>query len=170
MITRGPIFGIALGIAAVFAAAYVKPTVRIVYNPSDSAPRGWYLVRPAPRLSVGEYVVARLPSDTAAFAATRGYLPRSVPILKQIGAVNGQRVCIRDGVVYVSGAAMARVLDHDGKGRPLTAWRHCQELGVGELFLLNTTNPGSFDSRYFGPIDASFVRGRATPLMTKTLQ
>jgi conjugative transfer signal peptidase TraF len=170
MIARGPIFGIALGIAAAFAAAHVKPTVCIVYNPSDSAPRGWYLVRPASRLSVGEYVVARLPNDTAAFAATRGYLPRSVPILKQIAAVNGQRVCIRDAVVYVDGAAVTRTLDRDGRGRPLTAWRHCQVLGVDELFLLNSKNPGSFDSRYFGPIDASFVRGRAIPLLTMELQ
>ena len=170
MNTRVPFFGIAVGIAAVFAAAFLKPTVRIVYNPSDSAPRGWYLMRPASGLSVGEYVVARLPSDTAAFAAVRGYLPRSVPILKQIAALNGQHVCIRDGVVYVGGTAMARTLDHDGKGRPLTAWRHCQVLGIDEVFLLNTTNPGSFDSRYFGPIDASFVRGRAIPLMTEELQ
>jgi conjugative transfer signal peptidase TraF len=170
MIARGPIFGIILGIATVLAAAYMKPAVRIVYNPSDSAPRGWYLVRPASRLSVGEYVVARLPSETAAFAATRGYLPRSVPILKQIAAIGGQRVCIRNGVVYVDGAALARTLDRDGKNRSLTAWRRCQMLGADELFLLNVTNPGSFDSRYFGPLDTSFVRGRAIPLMTEEVQ
>jgi len=43
-------------------------------------------------------------------------------------------------------------------------------LGVDELFLLNATNLGSFDSRYFGPIDASFVRGRALLLVTVALQ
>ena len=39
-----------------------------------------------------------------------------------------------------------------------------------ELFLLNSTNVASFDSRYFGPIDSSFVRGRAIPLSTSDRQ
>jgi hypothetical protein len=53
-----------------------------------------------------------------------------------------------------------RALDRDGTARSLTAWRDCQVLGVDELFVLNTMDPGLFDSRYFRPIDASFVRGR----------
>ena len=38
-------------------------------------------------------------------AAARGYLRAAVPILKQIAAVAGQRVCIRDAVVYVDDVA-----------------------------------------------------------------
>ena len=159
-----------LGIAAFIAAACVTPATRIVYNPSDSAPRGWYLVFQAARVRVGDYVVVRLPRDTAALAAARDYLPRSVPILKQIAALGGQRVCIRNAVVYVDGAAITRALDVDSKGRPLTAGVHCRALFDDELFLLNLTNPRSFDSRYFGPIDASFVRGRAIPLSTTDMQ
>ena len=45
-------------------------------------------------------------------------------------------------------------------------WAQCRQLVVDELFLLNVTNPASFDSRYFGPIDASFVVGRAVALWT----
>lgn len=170
MIPRRPLFGIVVGVTAIIAAAYVKPPIRLVYNASDSAPRGWYLVVPAAHFRVGEYVVARLPNDTSTLAAKRGYLARSVPILKRVAALNGQRVCIRNAIVYVDGAAVARTRDVDGKGRPLTPWQHCEVLGVDELFLLNVTNPGSFDSRYFGPLDASFVRGRAIPLMTADQQ
>jgi type IV secretory pathway protease TraF len=36
----------------------------------------------------------------------------------------------------------------------------------GELFLLNSSHPASFDSRYFGPLDRSFVIGKAVPLWT----
>jgi type IV secretory pathway protease TraF len=89
-----------------------------------------------------------------------------VPILKKIAAVAGQHVCIRDTVVYIDGNAVARTLDSDAKERPLTAWAHCRHLIGDELFLLNPHNKASFDSRYFGPLDASFVRGRAIPLAT----
>ena len=159
-----------LGVAALCVVAWAKPPVRFVYNPSQSAPKGWYLVLPATRLRAGDYVVARLPSDTASLAATRDYLPRSVPILKQIAAVSGQRVCVRNSVVYIDGAAVAHTLETDGKKRPLTAWTDCRLLFNDELFLLNPGNPASFDSRYFGPIDASFVRGQAFPLWTSDLQ
>ena len=170
MMVRRPLVGILFGVAALVAASWLTPSIRLVYNPSDSAPRGWYLVLAATQFSVGDYVLARLPSDTAELAAARDYLPRSVPILKQIAAVAGQRICVRDAVVYVDGAPLARTLDRDGKGRPLTPWRHCEQLDARDLFLLNPANPASFDSRYFGPIDLSFVRGHAVPLMTEDLR
>src|SRR5271155_5843415 len=110
MTIRGPIVGMLLGVTALFAAAYLKPCIRLVYNPTDSAPRGWYVVVPMIHARPGDYVVALLPSDTAALAAMRGYLPRSVPIRKQIAAVAGQRVCIHDSVVYIDGNAVAKTL------------------------------------------------------------
>src|SRR5271155_2162797 len=122
MTIGGPIVGMLLGVTALFAAAYLKPCIRLVYNPTGSAPRGWYVVVPMIRARPGDYVVALLPNDTAALAATHGYLPRSVPILKQIAAVAGQLVYIRDTVVYIDGNAVARTLDTDAKERPLTAW------------------------------------------------
>ncbi|HKE41670.1 MAG TPA: hypothetical protein VKG21_17705 [Casimicrobiaceae bacterium] len=60
MTARRLIFGIVLGVGAALGSASLKPTFRIVYNPSGSAPRGWYLVVPAADLHVGDYVVARL--------------------------------------------------------------------------------------------------------------
>jgi len=115
-------------------------------------------------LQVGDYVVARLPEATTTFAAARGYLPRSVPALKQIVALPGQKVCIRNGSIHIDGIAVARTLNEDGEHRPLAPWKACRPLVEGEVFLLNSTNPASFDSRYFGPLDVSFVRGRAVHL------
>jgi type IV secretory pathway protease TraF len=42
----------------------------------------------------------------------------------------------------------------------------CRPLVENELFLLSNTNPASFDSRYFGPIDTAAVLGVARPLWT----
>ena len=151
------LFGVVCGAMSLV----VHPDLRLVYNASDSAPRGFYTVSPVHELRVGDYVVARLPEQVAQLAAARGYLPPSVPVLKQIAAREGQVVCVRNGVVRIDGKTVASTLQRDGFGRPLRAWSGCRPLVDGELFLLNAGNSASFDSRYFGPVDASFVRGRA---------
>jgi conjugative transfer signal peptidase TraF len=164
MIARLPLAWMTVGVSALVWATWTKPSIRVVYNASDSAPRGLYVVSPATDLQVGDYVVARLPEATASFAAARGYLPRSVPVLKQIAALPGQQVCMRNGLVYFDGAAVARTLSVDCKRRPLAPWQACRPLVAGVILLLNSGNPASFDSRYFGPLDVSFVRGRAVHL------
>lgn len=160
--------GMAVGSALCVPLALHAP-IRIVYNPSDSVPRGWYVVeeiKNAGSLHVGSIVLARLPGEVAQFAAQRGYLPVGVPILKRIGAVASQSVCIRAQFLYIDGLVVAHARTHDGAHRPLRAWSQCYCLAVGELFLLSATNPASFDSRYFGPISASTVIGVARPLWT----
>ncbi|HLW37226.1 MAG TPA: S26 family signal peptidase [Candidatus Eremiobacteraceae bacterium] len=141
MRTSSVLLGGAFGVLAVAVSAWVKPDIRLVYNPTQSAPRGWYVVHPAAQLAVGDYVIAQLPRDIAAFAAKRRYLPRHVPVLKRIAATTGQRVCVRDGTVLIDGAAVATTLAIDGKRRSLSAWSHCRKLELGELFLLNARAP-----------------------------
>ena len=158
-----------LGIAALCSPVAVTMPIGVVYNPSDSVPRGWYRVGrvgAADSLRVGSIVLARLPADAAALAAQRGYLPTGVPILKRIGAVAPQAVCETDDLVRIDGEIAATVRMRDGALRPLPSWRQCRSLANGELFLLSATNPASFDSRYFGPIDASAVIGVTQPLWT----
>lgn len=158
-----------VGLAALCAPVVVRFPALVVYNPSDSVPRGWYRVgrmESPTSLHVGSIVLARLPAGVAAFAALRGYLPSGVPILKRVGAVAPQSVCVRELSVRIDGAAMATVRSHDAAHRPLQAWAQCRPLAGGELFLLSDTNPASFDSRYFGPIPASTVLGIAQPLWT----
>lgn len=156
-------------------AAVVVPNMvqffpaRVVYNASASVAPGWYRIEPVrgpDSLHVGSIVLARLPADVAAFAAQRGYLPSGVPILKRIGAVAPQSVCVRDRVVRIDVGIVTTVLVHDGANRAMPAWNHCRQLAQSELFLLSDTHPASFDSRYFGPIATSAVLGVAQPLWT----
>ena len=113
-------------------------------------------------------VVTRLPPDATALAAQRGYLPAHVPLLKRVGAVAPQEVCIAGGSVRIDGVPSAVVLPADRWGRPLASWQQCRRLEPGELFLLSVTNPSSFDSRYFGPVSASAVIGVAHPVWLET--
>lgn len=158
----------ACGLAALAWASFVQPAAHVVYNPSDSVPVGWYRIESAgslPRsLSVDSIVLAPLPAGVAVLAAQRGYLPSHIPLLKRVGAVAPQHVCIVEGIVRIDGVPAAAALPADRRGRPLSSWPDCRRLHPGELFLLSTTNPGSFDSRYFGPIAASAVIGTAQPI------
>ena len=162
----------ACGLAALAWASFVSPLPRLTYNPSDSVAVGWYRVDPLdhrtsslPRpLSVGSIVLVPLPAEAAALAAQRGYLPTRIPLLKRVGAVAPQEVCIADGKVRIDGVPSAAVLSADRWGRPLPSWPQCRRLRPGELFLLSATNPASFDSRYFGPVSAAAVIGVARPV------
>ena len=154
----------ACGLAALAWAAFVHPLPLLVYNPSDSVPVGWYRIGPSDALRVGAIVLTTLPPDAAALAAQRRYLPARVPLLKRVGAIAPQEVCISGRIVRIDGVPSAAVLPADRWGRPLPSWQQCRRLEPGELFLLSTTNPASFDSRYFGPVRASDVIGVAHPV------
>jgi conjugative transfer signal peptidase TraF len=166
----------AAGLAALVWAAFVSPLPRLTYNPSDSVAVGWYRIEPFAHraaslrrpLSVDSIVLVPLPAEAAALAAQRGYLPTRVPLLKRVGAVSPQEVCVAAGIVRIDGVPAAAVLPADRLGRPLPAWQQCRRLASGELFLLSASNPASFDSRYFGPIAASTVIGVAHPVWLET--
>lgn len=159
------------GIAALAWPAFVRPLPRLIYNPSDSVAVGWYRVdardlgRSLPSaLSVSSIVLTALPPDAAALAAQRGYLPTSVPLLKRVGAIGTQHVCVLDGLVWIDGIPQVAVQPADRLGRPLPYWAQCRRLAPDELFLLGVANPASFDSRYFGPIKISTIIGIARPI------
>jgi conjugative transfer signal peptidase TraF len=139
-------------------------TPRLIYNPSASAPRGWYRVSLARGLKVNDYVLVSLPAGAKRLAAERHYLPETVPLLKRIGALSDQFVCVRDRRLWIDGGLAATSLTHDGQGRELIGWRDCRVLGPGEILLVSRDNSASFDSRYFGPVLGSQVIGKASPL------
>ena len=163
----------AIGFAALAWAPFVSPLPRLTYSPSDSVAVGWYRIDPLtaslPRpLSVDSIVLVPLPTRAAMLAAQRGYLPTRVPLLKRVGAVAPQHVCIVAGQVRIDGVPSAAVLPADRLGRALPSLQLCRRLEPGELFLLSVTNPASFDSRYFGPVSASAVIGVAHPVWLET--
>jgi conjugative transfer signal peptidase TraF len=130
-------------------------------------PVGLYRIDPSNRLAITDLVAVRAPEPLAGFLAERGYLPRSVPLLKRVAALPGQTVCRVEVAVTVDGIAMGEALARDRFGRTLPVWQGCRVVAPDELFLMNFDVRDSFDGRYFGPVARAAVIGRAIPLYTE---
>ncbi|MBD3772319.1 MAG: S26 family signal peptidase [Rhodobacteraceae bacterium] len=147
--------------------AVVLPLPKLLlWNASTSAPVGLYRINPFAGPGVGDMVAIAPPPALARFMAERHYVPVGVPLLKHVAARPGALICRRDGAVTIDGRSVAVARASDSHGRPLPVWRGCRVLGTDELFLLNAA-PDSLDGRYFGPIPASGLIGRATPILTR---
>ena len=123
-------------------------------------------MRPAGVLHVTELVVVRPPEPLASFLGDRGYLPKGEPLLKRVLALPGQTVCRTDRTITVDGIAMGEALERDRRGRTLPIWRGCRALPAGDVFLMNRQSGNSLYGRYFGPLPANSIVGRAEPLWT----
>lgn len=154
----------ALALLAIGAPEAMEATPFLIWNATASTPTGLYRVVPASALRVGDLVVSPAPPALAGLFAERGYLPRGVPLLKHIAALEGDHVCAEQGIVAINGNIVADTLLVDGRGRPLPAWRGCRTLAPGEVFLLNAEIRASLDGRYFGPVPLASIRGRAVPI------
>ena len=155
--------------ASAFAAAFVAiavadPLPRVIWNASASAPIGLYRIHLDSDPPIGALVAIAPPEQLSRWLSARGYLPEGVPLLKHVAAKAGQRVCRVGVVVSVDARRVAIARARDGQGRPLPVWQGCRTLQADELLLLNPAHPDSLDGRYFGPLPASTVIGRATPL------
>jgi type IV secretory pathway protease TraF len=128
------------------------------------------MIGPAARPAVGTLLLVRPPAALARFLGARDYVPPTVPLLKRIAAVAPQTVCRRGLTILIDDHAVARAFRRDRLDRPLPEWRGCRRLRRGEIFLLNADAPYSLDSRYFGPLPAPSVIGRASPLWVEGMQ
>ena len=156
----------ALAVIGIAAASAVDWPLRFIWNATASAPIGFYTVEPADALDVPELVVIMPPKPLAAFMVERGYIARGVPLLKRVLGLPGQRVCRTGRTITVDGIDMGEALERDSLGRDLPIWQGCRVIGDDQLFLMNWEVRDSLDGRYFGPIPAAFVIGRAVPLWT----
>lgn len=153
-----------LAVAALCAASLLQilqPSVpRLLYNPSPSAPIGWYRLRPNADILRSDLVATQLPEMGAALVRERHYLPQDVPLIKTVWAVSGEQICHENGRVLVKGRPPLIVLKHDALGRALPSRSGCYVLSKNEFFLVSNDVQTSFDSRYFGSVERKLVLGR----------
>lgn len=166
MIRFGYLMATSCVTVGVAISAVISMPTALIWNASASVPIGLYAIAQADRFEVSELVAVALPESLSQFMVERGYVGRDVPILKRVLGLPGQEVCRADRTITVDRIKMGAALDRDRFGRALPVWQGCRMIAGGELFLMNWHAADSFDGRYFGPIPATSVIGRAMPLWT----
>jgi conjugative transfer signal peptidase TraF len=135
-----------------------------IWNASESVPIGLYRLQQVRKLDVTELVAVRPPEPLVSFLDFNGYLPSGLPMLKRVLALPGQTVCRTGLTIAIDSIEMGKARERDSRGRSLPVWQGCRLIAKGEVFLMNWQSAESLDGRYFGPIPASAVIGRALPV------
>lgn len=159
MVTYFSVMGVAI-------ASFIPTPLRLVWNASASVPIGLYDLDPPRHLAVGDLVAVMPDKLLAEFMIERGYIGRGVPLMKHVAALPGQTVCRNGTAVTVYAVPIGDALDRDKRGRELPVWQGCRRIADSDIFLMNPEVRDSLDGRYFGPISARGVIGKATPLYT----
>jgi conjugative transfer signal peptidase TraF len=136
----------------------------LLWNTSPSVPVGLYRVV-ARTPAAGELAVIRLPDPIRALTVARGYRAGRALVIKPVAAGPGAVVCRHAAMVTVNGHPIAWARRADGSGRALPRWAGCLTLTASQVFVLSAA-PGSFDSRYFGPVERVHVLGVGRPIWT----
>jgi conjugative transfer signal peptidase TraF len=129
-------------------------------NRTESLPLGVYETYPlGDHLEHGEVVALDPPAGIREMVLERGYLRPNERFFKRVLALPGDHVCVAEGRFQVNGVTVGPVFQKDREGRPLPSLAFCGAVAPGQ-FWVGSTFERSFDSRYFGPVAWSDLRGR----------
>ena len=160
----------ALAATALASALACLAGAHLLWNWTPSLPLGLYWVSAvssgaAGRLKVGALVAFPVPAHVRALVLERRYLPPGALLVKPVVATSADRVCTEGGELTVNGAPLGAVATEDARGRPLPHDERCGPVPKGSVFVASHF-PTSFDSRTFGPVPLTDIRGTVTPLWT----
>jgi len=163
---RTIVWATALSVTLIVLPAVATWSPRVLWNASASVPVGLYRLHPLGYLTIGDMVAVQPPRALSDYLDARGYLPRGVPLLKHVVALEGALVCRLGDQISIDLRPLGQAQAQDRDGRALPIWQGCHRLGAGEVFLMNPDAPDSLDGRYFGPLPRTAITARLTPLWT----
>ena len=144
-----------LALAALWTAPRVIGEVFLI-NVTPSVPTGLYVRDFGAAITRNAIVAIDQPAAAKQVLTPLGY-PTGAALIKEVAGLSGDAVCADDEAVTIAGHSFpAPVASLLTQGIP--AWTECRALRSDELFLLGAGD-GSFDSRSFGPVPTSSVRG-----------
>lgn len=142
-------------------------------NMTRSLPLGLYRISDDPNAGLVAFCPSVGAMDESAARGYRGHgygfgCPDGAPpLMKPVVAFPGQTVEVSGDGIAVERRLLpnTKALPFDGKRRPLHAWPAGNyRVEPGTLWVASTFHPGSYDSRYLGPIRAEQVLYRMRPL------
>ncbi|MDQ8029378.1 MAG: S26 family signal peptidase [Brevundimonas sp.] len=161
---RWPALGVALFFLGCGGSLLVseRPALALI-NESPSVPRGVYVRVVGAAPVRGDTVALAQPPGSRVYLGGLG-MPGEVRLLKRVAGSASDEAC-RIGDRLQVGGRTVTVLRTDRRGVNLPQWSGCRRLEAGEVFLLGDT-PGSFDSRYFGPVRVTDLDGVFREILT----
>ena len=163
--------------AGAFAFVYLGARDHLHHNVSGSLPVVWDWASVTYTVSRGDLVELCPPEAIAGMATERDYVEHgpcpggTVPFLKLVAAVGGDRVDIDARGVSVNGRLLPNSIGHrmDKHGRRLPVQPYgMQIVPHGDVWLYGT-DEWSLDSKQFGPVPAASVRYHVRPLIAAKL-
>ena len=160
------------GVALVVVGHAFASWAGILVNTTPSMPLGLYITSSDPDAPVAAICP---PEPYATLAILRGYRTAgscadgATPLMKPVVAKAGDVVELSPKGISVNGTAVPNTqpLTHDSAGRPLTPWTFGRfTVSPGTVWVASSYHSRSYDSRYFGPIPTSYIRGHVRPLLT----
>ena len=130
-----------------------------LYPASASLPEGLYMRSFGP-IEIGKIAAFAIPEAARRYQAKRArQVPDGFLFMKPIAAGPGDQVCNGESGLVINGAWLAATATRDREGARLPVWRDCRRLHDNEYFAFSGHVGNSFDSRYFGPIEANDILG-----------
>jgi conjugative transfer signal peptidase TraF len=90
-------------------------------------------------------------------------------MMKPIAALPGQVVTVATSGLTVDGHRLVNSVplprDYEGRALPVIS-AGTYKVAAGEVWLVSSFNPRSYDSRYFGPVAVTDIVASARPLLT----
>ncbi len=163
------------GLLLFFVPVLSATCTPFMWTTTHSLPWGIYR-RTHESIERGRLVHFCLPEFFARYALERGYVHGGLcpgatqELVKIVAAVGGDEVEIRPEGVSVNGLLIPNtpVYVNDSQGRMHHLWHPVGEFIVpdGQVFLVSNFHPRSWDSRYFGCLKVSEIRGTVREVWT----
>lgn len=140
-----------------------------IFQFTESLPKGIYFIEHGKVLTYGSLVIFPPPENVKGLLVERGWVPerliKNFFFMKPIVAIQGDKVEVSYQGCFINGRYFGPVDKYDSKGRPLQNLDRVFVLGPDEYFVGVQQYHKSFDSRYFGTIRGSQIKGTVRPFL-----
>jgi conjugative transfer signal peptidase TraF len=133
-------------------------------NVTPSMPIGLWIVRPLTVEPARDMIVAICAEGGLPTEELRSCPGDHPPLLKPVAAIPGDHVSVSEGGISVNGKSFNNSRALPVAGVPAMPLGH-YTVADGEVWVIATGHPRSYDSRYLGPLPISNIRGRASRML-----
>ena len=130
----------------------------IVYQETDSMPKGWYLQLPVTKIYRNQIVIFQPTKYLQHYMIKHDWIGKNMRMMKHVLALPGDNVCNKNNTLLINQHLIGKVYHHYSPHHLLLQRQFCGHLAKNQYLVISTFSPRSFDSRYFGPISRQQIQ------------